>query len=323
VVQPVCVPPEAAVACLLWFVSGDGTFEPLADAETVLLPRVLPAERVAGRGFDFLFFPALQIVDGNLPAAFIALIPVADRSKGAVDYIISRAPDPMLADLLNTGAARLAHIARMARPDALGASNIDCVLAHMDVLGLAIEPGAVNGAEALRLIGEIERAVLGRVTLSLDSVESTNRRLFYLADRMRRPDVVGIPSADRVSILLAEHTVALQRETANPRDAPAAALLPPSPPPPSALPPLPGIPSPPIVASGGAGARSHMSQPRGAGVAAAPGAPPPPPPPLRDARTMLRLRSLAAAAALSAAPRANAPLIMTPARAVATVNAAP
>ena len=37
----VCVPPEAAVACLLWFVSGDGTFEPLADIDHMLALQIL------------------------------------------------------------------------------------------------------------------------------------------------------------------------------------------------------------------------------------------------------------------------------------------
>ena len=42
IVQPQAVPQEAAVAQLLWFVSNDDTFEPLSEAEIVLLPRVQP-----------------------------------------------------------------------------------------------------------------------------------------------------------------------------------------------------------------------------------------------------------------------------------------
>ena len=69
VAQPVAHPAEAAEALLLWLVGGDGSFEPLADAEAVILPRILPAERVAGCGFDFLFAPATAAVNAALPAA--------------------------------------------------------------------------------------------------------------------------------------------------------------------------------------------------------------------------------------------------------------
>lgn len=81
----------------------------------------------------------------------------------------------MLADLVNTGAARMAHVTRMSVLDTLDASNVDCALAHLDVLRLAVEPGAVNGSEALRLLGEIERAVHGRVSTK-DVIETSRRR---------------------------------------------------------------------------------------------------------------------------------------------------
>ena len=223
VVQPVCVPPEAAAALLLWFVSGDGTFEALGDIEPVALPRILPADRVNGGGLTFLFFPAVRYNDASMPAGLAALIPIGDRAKAAVDRMISQSPDPMLADLVNTGAARMAHVTRMSVLDTLDASNVDCALAHLDVLRLAVEPGAVNGSEALRLLGEIERAVHGRVSLTLDSLDSTNKRLHYLRDRMQRPDVLSIPSSDRVTILLAEHAIALEREGSGRASRPAAA----------------------------------------------------------------------------------------------------
>ena len=96
VAQPVAQPAEAAVALLLWMVGGDGSFEPLADAEAVALPRILPGERVAGCGFDFLFAPATAAVNATLPPALVAMVPVVDRAKSAVDHFIAHATDPML-----------------------------------------------------------------------------------------------------------------------------------------------------------------------------------------------------------------------------------
>ena len=101
--MPASHPNTAATALLLWFVANDGTFEPLSDAEPVLLPRVNPPERVAAGGFDYYFTPAVAIIDARMLAALLALLPVVDRSRSAVDLIISRGPDPMLANLLNGG----------------------------------------------------------------------------------------------------------------------------------------------------------------------------------------------------------------------------
>ena len=85
--QPQAVPPAAAVALLIWMVANDDTFELLADAEVVVQPRVDPAERVAGQGFDFYFTPALAISDAQMPAALLALVPVIDRARSAIDLI--------------------------------------------------------------------------------------------------------------------------------------------------------------------------------------------------------------------------------------------
>ena len=225
VVQPVAHPGEAAIALLLWMVGGDGTFEPLADAEAVLLPRVHPAERLAGCGFDYLFSPATQAVNATLPVGLVALIPVVDRAKSAVDHMIARAVDPMLADLENSGPTRIAHMRRMTMAETLGPGNVAVALPHLNVLSLAVEPGATNNVEALRLIGEIERAVLGKVVLDLSSVCATNREIQFLEPRMLRPDVQGMPSSDRVAVLLGEHATAVARErsSAPQRAAPAPA----------------------------------------------------------------------------------------------------
>ena len=134
VVMPAAHPDTAAIALLMWFVANDDTFEPLADAEPVLQPRVNPPERVAGGGFDFFFTPAVAIIDARMPAALLALLPVIDRSRSAVDFISSRAPDPLLANLLNGGPARLAHVARLSQMEVLDSSNVDVALAHLDVL---------------------------------------------------------------------------------------------------------------------------------------------------------------------------------------------
>ena len=215
VAQPGAHPPEAAEALLLWLVGGDGSFEPLADAEAVILPRILPAERVAGCGFDFLFAPATAAVNATLPAALIALVPVVDRSKSAVDHFIAMATDPMLTDLENSGPARIAHMRRMTIRETLNAGNVAVALPHLNVLRLAIEPGATNNVEALRLLGEIERAVFGKVTLDLASVCATNHELQFLEPRMQQPDVQGMPSSDRVALLLGEHETAVARERAS------------------------------------------------------------------------------------------------------------
>ena len=65
------------------------------------------------------------------------------------------------------------------------------------------------------MLEQIERAVLGSTTsVTLASADSTNKVLHYLAPRMVRPDVTGMPSSDRVTLLLAEHATAKEREDA-------------------------------------------------------------------------------------------------------------
>ena len=61
-------------------------------------------------------------------------------------------------------------MARLSQLEVLDAGNIDVALPHLDVLSLAVEPGATNGAEAMRLVGQIERAELGESLLTLESV---------------------------------------------------------------------------------------------------------------------------------------------------------
>ena len=210
--QPIAVPAEASAALLLWMTSSDGTFEPLGDAEPVLLPRLLPAERVAGCGFDFFFTTATTAAMAAFPAALIAVVPVADKSRAAVDHFIAQTPDPMLADMLAQAPARMAHMKRMYVREVLDASNIDVALPHLDVISRAIQPGSTNGAEAMRMLGQIERAVLGSSGGTLATADTTNKTLHYLGPRMSRPDVTGLPSSDRTTLLLAEHATAKERE---------------------------------------------------------------------------------------------------------------
>ena len=60
-------------------------------------------------------------------------------------------------------------MARLSQLEVLDAGNIDVALPHLDVLSLAVEPGATNGAEAMRLVGQIERAELGESLLGPSS----------------------------------------------------------------------------------------------------------------------------------------------------------
>ena len=80
VAPPLAVPGAAAVALLRWFVAADGTFEPLGDAEPIILPRILFGERVAGCGLDFLFTAALVKAELGLEPTLVAAIPILARA---------------------------------------------------------------------------------------------------------------------------------------------------------------------------------------------------------------------------------------------------
>tara|TARA_B110001450_G_scaffold154698_1_gene144299 strand:+ start:611 stop:10615 length:10005 start_codon:yes stop_codon:yes gene_type:complete len=217
VVQPNAVPAEAAVATYIWMVAGDGTLEPLADAEPILLPRIMPNERVAGCGFDFYFTAAVAASQVGMPAALVAALPLEDRSRATIDFIVSRAPDPILINLLNQGPARMAHLRRLTSLELLDATNVEVALPHLRVFSLVIEPGGTSGVEALRMAGVVIREVLGSSAggASVETIVQADQAISFLGPRMARADVAGLPSSDRLPLLLREFQTAKARESSS------------------------------------------------------------------------------------------------------------
>lgn len=72
-VVPPAHPPIACSLFILDFARGGaGTFADLADAEVVLWPRNLLADRQAGMGFDYLVSAALPVAQAGMPPMLAA-----------------------------------------------------------------------------------------------------------------------------------------------------------------------------------------------------------------------------------------------------------
>ena len=175
----------AAAAQIDIFIGSDDSFAPLADAEPIMYPRFVINERAAGSGVDFFFEPWRASLVASLPAGMVGAIPAVDLAKQIGSRFQSHLPDEMLATLLPSMDARMAHVAAFQGPPVLDASNVHVALPHCDVL-LATITIDTPGTEMMRMLGTIVQAELGNVPTVLSNVSLVESRLNYLAARMLR-----------------------------------------------------------------------------------------------------------------------------------------
>jgi hypothetical protein len=193
-------PDEARVARLGTFVSPDGTYHRLADAELVFEPRIDDADRGAGGGFDFFFTCARATVFKDIDVALLAAFPPGERARQIIDFSASRAPEDMLASYHDSAPARMAYARSILGSVVLDASNVTGALEHLSVFALLI-PTDVLGPQALRLAGQLVRTVLGIADVTPGTLTSANAQLAYLRDRAA--ELRGQPVEDRVGVIAA------------------------------------------------------------------------------------------------------------------------
>ena len=172
--QPVytSVPAFAAEITFGSMIGPDGTFAPLSYAETIFEPRIDAADRIAGCGFDFFLTPAIPFVLAGLGPAMAASVSPALLASQCVDFVISRIPDDMLMQSLDSGPARMLHARSLQHPVVLDASNVAIAIDHNSVFRSAIT-AEVSGSEALRLVGQIVEQDLAVTALTLSAMSRT------------------------------------------------------------------------------------------------------------------------------------------------------
>ena len=189
-VAPLAWPVTANVSTIGMFVGADLTMQPLADAEAIWQPRMLPNQRLAGQGFDFYYTPAVEALQASVPAALRPLLSPNDLARQAVELHQDSQPDQVIAEFRPRAAdRRMAAARRLHSPETLGPGTVLVALTHTSTLQYAVRAD-VSGAEAIRLVGQLIRSELGDVEMSVGTLITTDCSLSVLRERIQMPDTM-------------------------------------------------------------------------------------------------------------------------------------